>query len=71
MIYFYPLKIFFKSSNHAWSAMRTTCSLSPDSSATSRTYPKVSPIIAMSMFMNTTEIMKVARTNIKNAKYLS
>lgn len=71
MMYFYPLKISLRSKSHAWSLIRMTYSLRPDSSASSVTEPKVSPMIAMSMFMKTTEIMNVANKNMDKAMYLS
>ena len=71
MRYFWFLKVFFKSRSQIWSLMRLICSFNPFYSAFSVTAPKVSPIMAMSMFMNTTEMMNVARRNMKMAKYLS
>jgi len=49
---------------NTWSAMSVTYSLNPFYSAGSCTLPKVSPIIAMSIFMNTTRIMNEHKMNI-------
>jgi len=47
-----------------WSAISVTRSLKPFCSAVFYTLPKVSPIIAISMFMKTTRIKKVATMNM-------
>jgi len=64
MMYFLPLKIFLRLRSQAWSAISTIRSLRPDSTEVSCTYPNVSPMIAISMFINTTAIMNVARRNM-------